>query len=87
VPYFVYVLVTADPWAATFVMVACLIFSSFLITDLWASFHWHKRVSIALLALYLVCGVAIAMQTVPRGTEEFVLRDEVRAPTFERRAD
>jgi hypothetical protein len=84
VPYFVYVLLARDPWAATFVMMACLAFSSFLITDLWASFGWRRSWVVSLLGLYLLAGVAVASRNMRGDARPLVLRDGVQAPAFSR---
>lgn len=72
--YFIYVLLNRDAWAITFVMMQCLIFSSFLISQLLLDIgRLGTRRIVVLCSAYLVLTSAITYQNLYRDTKEIVL--------------
>ena len=77
--YFVYVVVNRDAWAASFVMMQCLMFSSFLIAELVLHTHalWNERMRnpaiLTLSVAYVMLTSAITYQHLYRDTKPIVL--------------
>jgi hypothetical protein len=74
--YFFYVIAQRDAFAASFVMMLCLVFSSFLIADFLLralDARRHSPVLGAILAIYLVLTSAITYHNLYRDAEPFVM--------------
>lgn len=79
--YPLYVIVTQDAHAVSFVMTACLVTWSPLIAEVVRELV-PRRVLAPLLVAYGLAGIAIAVQHLHRDTLEFELGDEVTAPAM-----
>jgi hypothetical protein len=73
--YLLYVIVMRDAFTATFVMVACLVPTSFLIAE-WLDGVVPKRLRTAALIAYLVAGLVVATVNLKRDTRPFRLDPE-----------
>lgn len=74
--YFPYVLIQRDAYAASFVMMLCLVFSSFLLAEFLLHTCDTRRCSLtlgAILAIYLVLASAITYHNLYRDAEPFVV--------------
>jgi hypothetical protein len=80
--YLLYVLSMRDAHAVTFVMMACLAFSSFLVSEALTIWLPSRRSLALALALYVASGVAIGVHNLRRDTLWVLFVDEVQVPAF-----
>jgi hypothetical protein len=80
--YLAYVRSMRDAFAVTFVMMVCLAFSSFLVSEAIATWLRTPRARAAALALYVASGVAVGLHNLRRDTLPVLFVNEVQVPAF-----